>query len=161
MKPIELFDEFINEAAKPRIDINASIWKDDKKMIVDKNSNSYRYFSNIVTSSFNNRYWSNSCVIVIEEYRGEYLIKMGYGTVSSTGEMKLQATVTAPAAFSKADLKENPTESAKKAANIFEGNLKKSLDMNFMPDNESAIFKIGKDLNKPIEDLILFTNKHI
>lgn len=159
MKHIHSYDSFINEAAKPKIPVDSSIWGDKKKMIEDKNS--FKFFSNIVTPSYNNRGWSNSCVIVIEEFKGSYLIKMGYGEVKSDGDMKLHATVTAPATFTAEEIKQDPMIVAKKAVITWGGNLKKSLDMNFAPNNEPAIFKVDNDIDKPIAELVEFANKYI
>lgn len=159
MKHIQSYDSFVNEAAKPKIPVDSSIWGDKKKMV--KDGDTYKFFSNIVTPSYNNRSWSNSCVIVIEEFRGSYIIKMGFGEVKSDGDMKLHGTLTAPASFTVDELKKDPTIAAKKAVITWGSNLKKSLDMNFAPNNEPAIFKVDNDLDKPIAELISFADKYI
>ena len=165
MKHIKLFEQFVNEAKKDRITIDASLWNGKTPEII-KNSHGdqFVFFSGEVHGGkyLNILDKPNNVLIVIEKFNHDdkFYIKVGYGSENDRGEKRYRASIGDAIIVSLEELKSNASEIAKKIAANFVAS-KKYFDMNFAPYDTDAIFKIEKDVEKPALELIEFTVKNL
>jgi hypothetical protein len=112
--------------------------------------------------------YSNALIMQVQVTSPEECwVSIGYGAVDNNddkapinvNDIILQATVGLNYKTTLEDIKSKPAEVAKNAIATW-GDIKRYLDMNFYINNRKGIYKIGNDLNKPLEELLAFVVKN-
>ncbi len=170
MKHTQTFESFLNEAAKPRITINAALWSGKKPEIrKDHHGDQFIFYSgDVLGGKYLNRLDKPNIVLIVVEtsnsQKDKLFIKVGYGSDPMdspyTSEKRYRASIGEIVVASPEELRADPQGYAKKIADVFVAG-KKYFDMNFWPYDDEAIFKIDKDVEKPALELIEFALKNI
>jgi hypothetical protein len=166
MKYTQTFESFLNEAKKPRITINADLWKGQTPVIrKDSHGDQYIFYSgDVLGGQYDNFLDKPNVVLIVVEAsnrdKNKLYIKVGYGSESDSGEKRYRRSIGDVVETSPEELKADPKGIAKKVADNFVA-AKKSFDMNFWPYDDDAIFKIEKDVEKPALEVIEFATKNL
>jgi len=154
------------EARKERITIDASLWNGKQPEIQkDAHGDQYIFYSgDVLGGKYLNLHLMpkpNVALIVIETSNGKdpLYIKVGCGSEDEKGIKQYRRSIGDAVQVTAEELKSDPAGYAKKIADIFVAS-QRYFDMNFMPYDKDAIFRISKDVEKPALELIEYTIKN-
>jgi hypothetical protein len=165
MEHIHTFENFLFEDKAERITINAALWNGrTPETKNDSRETQYIFYSgDLLGGKYINFLGKpNNVLIVIEQPKNDdkLYIKVGGGSEDESGTRLYRRSIGDTIVATADELKADPAGFAKKIADLFI-NDKKYFDMNVMPFDRRAIFKMERDLDKPALELINYAIQNI